>query len=111
MNNTYSETIVIDYSLARKIDEWMKEPQNEDECLGVDFTYTETVRFENGMEADIKLCGVDYEVGTCNIPWTEMVLFKNGSEVACTDVADDYFGMWEIEYNGDTYEVYVVEEN
>ena len=37
------------------------EPANEDECMGEDVTLTNTVRFDNGAEMDIKLCGVQYD--------------------------------------------------
>lgn len=38
-----------------------------------------TAIFGNGIEMDIKLCGVQYEDGGFNKPWTEAVLFKNGT--------------------------------
>ena len=88
------------------------EPQNEDGCFGEDELIVNSVIFDNGMSADIKLCGVQYEEGSCNTPWTEMVLFAphNGffEEVACSEVEDTYFGTWSMEYNGESYEIEVI---
>lgn len=58
---------------------------------------------------DIKCCGC-WDVSS----WTEAVLFvpdKDGGlhEVACTDVRDSYAGVWELEHNGNTYVVDVVD--
>ena len=70
--------------------------------FGEDDTITSTAKFGNGVEMDIKLCGADNDY-----PWTEAVLFENGSEVCCTEVCEDFLGEWELEYNGDQYIVYV----
>lgn len=62
-------------------------------------TLSETAVFDKGYEMDIKLCSAD-DGGY----WTEAVLFKNGSEVCCTEPCDDFFGEWELEDDN----VYVV---
>ena len=50
---------------------------------------------------DIKICGAD-----ATEPWTEAVLFnENGGECCCTDVDEEFFGEWQIEYNGNDYYV------
>lgn len=79
------------------------EPTSQEECFGEDETITHTVMFGNGMEMDIKLCGVQYEEGGCNKPWTEAVLFKNGNQVSCTEPDEIYLGEWCLEYDGDEY--------
>ena len=67
-----------------------------------DETITHTAKFPNGIEADIKLviCKDDK-------PYTEAVLFQNGSELTCTDPSDEYKGEWFFRYNGIEYVVIV----
>ena len=106
----YYEKLVIDKAEADKIKKFLAEPKSEEECLGEDFTYIHSVTFKNGLEADIKICGVQYEEGGYNAPYTEAVLFKNGCEVSCTDVECVFFGRWILKYDGDLYLVDVDEE-
>ena len=70
-----------------------------------DETITKTAKFPNGIEADIKLVICEEEK-----PYTEGVLFDNGSEVACTEPDETYDGPWEFEYNGTEYVVNVTIE-
>ena len=90
---------------AELIKEYLSiEPESEDECLGEDRTITYTVKFGNGIEMDIKLCGVRYdESEESNKPWTEAVLFKNGREICCTEPDDEFFGEWQCEIGEDVY--------
>lgn len=65
--------------------------------------------FENGMVMDVKCVGAESEDEGA---WTEAVLMKpdekgNLSEVAGSQVSDDYLGEWKLEYKGDTYAVEV----
>lgn len=78
-------------------------PQSESDCFGEDETISHTAVFENGIEMDIKVCGVQYEEDEENLPWTEAVLFDHGSEVCCSEPAEEFFGSWELEYNGTKY--------
>lgn len=60
-------------------------------------TETWTVDFGNGMAMDIKLCCSDFDGESTDHPlWTEAVLFRNGSEIACMEPEDEFFGLWEI---------------
>ena len=52
------------------------EPGSESECFSEDETLIKTASFDNGMEMDIKLCGVQYHEGESNTAWTEAVLFR-----------------------------------
>lgn len=81
------------------------QPLTEDDCMGEDETITYTAKFKNGLEMDIKLCGVQFdEFAEDNTPWTEAVLFdKNGSELTFAEPGDEFFGCWEIEYDGILY--------
>lgn len=73
--------------------------------MGEDETITNTAKFSNGYEMDIKCCGADDEPA-----WTEAVLFDSeGSQIAVSEPSDDYFGIWELEDNdGNTYKANVV---
>lgn len=72
---------------------------SEEQYQGEDNTITKSVIFPDGMSMDIKCCGCqDWR------SWTEAVLFdRNGNEVACTDVCDEFVGPWELKHNGILY--------
>ena len=100
--------LILSHEEAEIINHYLHdEPKNQSECLGEDETIIHTVVFDNGIEMDIKCCGVQFEEGESNLAWTEAVLFKGGSQVCCTEVSDEYFGEWMLEYNGDEYVVKV----
>lgn len=72
--------------------------------LKEDETIIETVKFENGYEADIKLVIPDEESYT----WTEAVLFdEKGNQVAYTEPSDAFFGEWILEDDNDVYTIIV----
>ena len=105
----YEKTLLIAPSMADTITRYLREePKDESKCFGEDSTITNTVAFGNGVEMDIKCCGVQFNEGESNLAWTEAVLFKDGSQVCCTDPYDEYLGEWICEYNGDEYGVNVV---
>lgn len=100
----YKRAILIDSNLSERINKYLTvEPENESECLDENTTITHTVSFSDGIEADIKCCGVQYVEGESNLAWTEAVLIKNGSVVAYTEPSDEYLGLWEIEHDDNTY--------
>ena len=103
------KTIYVDANEAKEIDRLLKtQPKTEEQCFGEDdTTHNKTALFDNGIEVDVKLCGVQYVKGDDNRPWTEAVLFKNGSEVTCTEPSDGFFGKWSLEMDGNTYIVHV----
>jgi len=109
----YKKTLVIPQKEAEAINHHLHvEPTCADECLGEDITISNTVIFENGIEMDIKCCGVQYEEeNESNTAWTEAVLFfENGSEICCSEPSDEYFGEWILEDEEDVYIVIVKEE-
>jgi len=111
----YVNYLLIDEDETKKINHLLShEPANESECMGEDETIKYTVKFldENKIpfEIDIKICGVQFEEGNSNLPWTEAILYKKGKQVAYTDPSDEFFGEWIIEYNGDDYVVMVERE-
>ena len=108
----YEQIIRIDKREAEQIDKHLHvEPTCTDECLGEDIAIVNTATFNNGIEMDIKCCGVQYnEDDESNTAWTEAVLFQNGSELCFTEPSDEYFGEWILEYNGDEYVVLVESE-
>lgn len=79
------------------------QPSEEGECFGETEIFSKTAVFDDGIEMDIKMCGVKYREGESNLPWVEAVLFKNGSELCCSEPADDMFDEWELEYDGVKY--------
>ena len=100
----FNETVTIPADQAAMINEYLNhEPANESDCFNEDETFSKTVKFPDGAEMDIKLCGVQYLDGESNLPWTEAVLFINGSEVACSEPEDEFFGEWELEHDGTRY--------
>ena len=85
------------------------EAETEEEFQGEDNTIINSVKFPDGMVMDIKCCGCQNENS-----WTEAVLFipnKNGGliEVCCSEVDESYLGEWELEFDGDSYVVEVVD--
>ena len=73
---------------------------------GEDNTISNTVSFSDGMQMDIKCCGCQDGPS-----WCEAVLFdKNGVELACSEVEDEYTGNWLITYDGLGYLAYVLAE-
>ena len=95
----YQETITISASEFTFINKAM---QSKD-MMGEDDTLVHTARFADGMEMDVKLCGTQDDT-----PWTESVLFKDGSEVCCSEPGETYDGPWTLEYGGNTYTATVV---
>ena len=105
----FEKIIIIDKCKAEEINKFLHvEPSNEDECLGEDIAIVHTAKFDDGIEMDIKCCGVQYEEESeSNLAWTEAVLFSNGYEICCTEASDEYFGEWICEYDGNEYVVIV----
>lgn len=108
----YRKTIEIEGAELDQIEKYLTaEPTSRDECLDEDDTIIYTAVFDDGIEMDVKCCGVQYneydeeelEYGNTNTAWCEAVLFDNGSEVA-NEMGEDVFeGEWPIEYEGNTY--------
>ena len=88
-------------TVGRKKAEFYEKALSSINMIGEGYAYSETVKFDNGYEMDIKICGAD----TIE-PWTEAVLLdENGDECGCTDVGEEFFGEWWIAYNGNDYYV------
>lgn len=90
LNLTYAEIAPINRFLhAKKRSDFQSE----------DNTLSNTVTFSDGMQMDIKCCGCQDGPS-----WCEAVLFdKNGMELACSEVEDEYTGNWLITYDGIGY--------
>lgn len=109
----YCETLKVNKDLANVIKKVLTiSPKCESECFSEDEKISEIVTFENGYEASIECCGVQYLDGEdeSNLAWTQGVLYdENGGEVIFTEPSDDFFGEWDFEDdNGNTYLVNVV---
>ena len=109
----HERTVYVKKSFIDMIERYLhKEPKDSSACLGEDETISVTTKFDNGVEMDIKCCGVQYKEGESNTAWSEAVLFKNGSQVACTEPSDTFDGDWELECaDGDTYIAHVIPIN
>ena len=105
------KTITVPKEVADRIEkaiDW-KIGDNEDARLTEDETITYTARFDDGVEVDIKCCGCEVdEFLEENGAWTEAVMFKDGCEVACSDVEEEFFGEWELFHGKEKYCVDVV---
>ena len=99
---THEQVVHIGEYDTKAVNHWLS---NNDDTnhLGEDDTFIETANFGNGFEMDVKCCGT--QDGPA---WTEAVLFKNGSEVCCSEPSEDFFGDWILEYNGDTFITHVI---
>lgn len=64
--------------------------------------------FGDGYEMDLKVCSGDS--ACCDPLWCEVVLFKNGAEVACSDVFAELGGVWTLEYNNISFVLVVIGE-
>lgn len=73
-------------------------PKNESECFGEDESYSKSYKFPNGYFMCIDMCGIQFEDGSDNTPWTQAVLYdENGSEICFTEPEGDFLGEWELE--------------
>lgn len=105
----YEETLFISKAENRQINRYLKKnATREEDNFNESDSFSITAKFQNGLEMDIKMCGVQFEEnGTSNIPWTEAVLFEGSGEVACSEVEDEFTGDWELEHEGNTYITHV----
>lgn len=99
---THEQVIHISEYDTKSINHWLSK-NNGINHLGEDDTFIETANFGNGFEMDVKCCGT--QDGPA---WTEAVLFKNGSEVCCSEPDEDFFGDWALECDGDTFITHVI---
>lgn len=110
----FEKTIEIPEVEAEAIDRFLNEnPKSEDECLSMDDTMSYTADFGNGIEVDVKCCGVDYDGSedAINTAYCEAVLFQNGYEQDCVEGDNDFFGDWEFESDENEYTVHVIRSN
>lgn len=110
----FEKTITVPASTAELIDRYISvNPTSEDDCLSIDETIRYTADFGNGVEVDVKCCGVDYDDGpdAINAAWTEAVLFENGYEQDNIFGEDEFFCDWEFEHDENEYIVHVVRED
>ena len=106
----YSKTIMIPHDIA-KGRESLCQVTGEDAYylfgFNEDETVTETIKFPNGYEMDIKAVIPDWESQV----WTEAVLFdKKGNQISFTEPSDTFMGEWNLEdHEGNSYTV-ILEE-
>lgn len=84
------------------------EPHNISECFGENDRISYQINFENGYFICIELCGVKYEEGGSNLPWSQAVLYdKDGREVSRTEPEDRIVGTWLLSDDNDSYCVHI----
>nr|WP_217936893.1 hypothetical protein [Enterocloster clostridioformis] len=107
----YEKYLFIEGSELKRINQLLhEEPESPCDCMGVDETIIYTVNFPNDMSVDVKICGVQFEEGNDNLPWTEAVLFKEGYEISSTEPAEEIKGEWILFDGEDEYIVNVKEK-
>lgn len=84
------------------------EPKSEVECLGEDETITFTAVFGDGYKVDVQVCGVQYREGESNLPYTQAVLYRNGSERCCTEPSEELEGEWHLYDRGTEFIVVII---
>ena len=93
------QTVTVSKNTARRIEKFLTGAEE----FGENESYSETVRFPDGMQMDVKCNGNDDGPA-----WTEAVLFEpNGAQAGMTEPEDEFLGDWEIEAYGRTYIVHV----
>lgn len=109
----YIQTIKVSKKDFEAINHYLTvQPKTEEDAQSEDDTIVYSASFPDGKTIDVKCCGVQFEDGGENTSWTEAVLFdKDGHEIACTDVCEEFLGKWELEDGkGNTYIADVVVE-
>lgn len=80
------------------------EPETESDCFGEDESITYSATFQDGCRMCVDICGVQYEEGSSNLPYTQAVLYdQTGNQLSYTEPSDGIDGPWELEANGNTY--------
>ena len=95
----YTQTIKVSKKAFEAINHYLTvQPKTEEDAQSEDDTIVYSANFPDGKSIDVKCCGVQFEDGGENTSWTEAVLFdKDGYEIACTDVCEEFLGKWELE--------------
>ena len=111
----YECTLELDAEIIERLHYWLTDNSDASDRLNEDDTFIKTAKFKNGMEMDIKCCGVQfddvYDNPADNTAWTEAVLFDpKGYEICHTDVSDEFLGDWELsDDNDNVYIAHVIE--
>ena len=95
----YTQTIKVSKKAFEVINHYLTiQPKTEEDAQPEYDTIVYSASFPDGKSIDVKCCGVQFEDGGENTSWTEAVLFdKDGCEISCTDVCEEFLGKWELE--------------
>lgn len=113
----YTQTIIVDENTAKRIRMDLQpdaDLQHIWDFYGCDYTESYSVKFENGYEADVKICCTNFGRNQSSNPlWTEAVLFNpEGGQENVTDVDDKFFQDWELFDDDDNkYVIHIKIEN
>lgn len=98
------EQIIIPRSKVKLYQKLIDNNQMYDGCGRDQVIEIFTARFDEHLEADIKVCN------SSDGPWIDPVLFYNGYQVDLLEPDFELLGIYEFEYNGKTYIVELLEE-
>lgn len=99
-----SKELVVETAKAQQLEAYCEYPPGD--CGRGEAIFDEEVVFEDGRRVAIQVIASENpEEEMC---WTQGVLFSpEGNELACTDVGEAFIGEFELDYDGDQYEVIV----
>lgn len=100
-------TITVEFDKAEEVEKLLKEPSSDVEKDKVVFEVSHT--FNNGYQMCIQL--VSDLMPSKNPCWTQAILYDNeGNELTQSEVEDQFFGNWNIEFEDEYYSIIVNSE-
>ncbi len=110
----YKTDIILTEEQHDRLQDYLVDPQSEDEALEEGDNFSVTAKFSNGFEMDIYIYPVAYDEGNDdNLPWAEATLYNDkGQPISNTECCEstDFIGKWELwDKDGNTYTVDVID--
>ena len=103
----FIEVVPVKSVVLDAIHKYLNQP-TANNYLHEDEAITYTAKYPDGFEMAVRCCGVrdddDYRA------YTEAILYKNGEEVARSDVSDKYEGTWTLGYDRVEYTAIIKRE-
>ena len=106
MENNMTQTVTLRLPLhqIREINEILSAGHEDEQSSSDAVIYCQTAKFDDGVEADIKICNGDP-------PYVDAVLFFDGNEVCILDASFEHIeGEYHFKYDHQMYVVVVEEE-
>lgn len=103
--------LIIPKEEAQKITKLLTQcPENEEECFGKLDRKFYTVKFDDGIEMIIRICGVPYIKEGDNRPHTNAALLKDNETLCEMENGNGFFCEWRMQYKDTVYVAEVFEE-